>query len=268
MTVVKPVKRLAKRVGIRRRRIAALRMKAERSLLALRSSSKQRNTGRILCYHGVDTEQWGVNSVSSAQFREHIEFALQLGYHFVPARLIASGNSTARDLAITFDDGLLSVATNAAPILAEYGVPWSVFVVADWADGRHGFGDRVIMGWTEVERLATQGVEIGSHSMSHPNFGLLSAAEAHRELLDSRRLIQDRIGLDTDTFAIPFGRAANWSRHAQTAASAAGYEVVYANCMSRRPARTTPRTMISRFDHKHLLKAALTGAFDDWQEWI
>ena len=42
------------------------------------------------------------------------------------------------DLAITFDDGLKSVLTNAAPILAEYDVPWSLFVVSDWADGRQG----------------------------------------------------------------------------------------------------------------------------------
>lgn len=263
-----PLKGLARRAGIRRAQVAAIRMRAERSFLSLRSRSRASVAGRVLCYHGVDTPRWGANSVTAAQFRGHIERALSLGYRFVPAQVVASGNSSRQELAVTFDDGLRSVATKAAPILAEYGVPWTLFVVAGWADGRHIFGDGVVMGWAEVERLAAQGVEIGSHSFSHPDFGSLSGADAYRELTESRRLIQARTGIEPSSFAIPFGRALNWSDQAQTAAKDAGYEVVFANCESLRPAGTSPRTMISRFDNGRLFDAALTGAFDEWQEWI
>jgi peptidoglycan/xylan/chitin deacetylase (PgdA/CDA1 family) len=268
VNLTSPLKGLARRAGIRRAQVAAIRMRAERSFLSLRSGSEASITGRVLCYHGLDTPRWGANSVTTAQFRGHIERALSLGYRFVPAQVVASGHSSRQDLAVTFDDGLLSVATKAAPILAEYRVPWTLFVVAGWADGRHSFGDGVIMGWAEVERLASQGVQIGSHSLSHPDFGSLTGADAYRELSESRRLIQARTGIEASSFAIPFGRALNWSDQAQTAAKDVGYEVVFANCESLRPPGTSPRTMISRFDTGRIFDAALAGAFDDWQEWI
>src|SRR5215218_1530937 len=88
----------------------------------------------------------------------------------VPASEIARTGGGPNDLALTFDDGLMSVATTAAPILAEYGVPWSMFVVSNWADGLHTWDQDVLLGWREIERLAAAGAEIGSHSASHPDF--------------------------------------------------------------------------------------------------
>src|SRR4051794_31406587 len=89
-----------------------------------------RNTGRILCYHSIGQPLWGVNDVSPKQFRRHLELALKAGWRFVPAAEIVRTGGGPKDLAITFDDGLKSVLTNAAPILAEYDVPWSLFVVS------------------------------------------------------------------------------------------------------------------------------------------
>ena len=60
---------------------------------------------------------WGVNDVSPAQFRRQIELALREGYRFVAASEIGRTGGSPRDLAITFDDGLKSTLTIAAPIL-------------------------------------------------------------------------------------------------------------------------------------------------------
>ncbi len=266
-TVVGPMKAVARKVGLRRSGIAAVRMQAERAVLASVATRRPLATGRILCYHSIGTERWGVNDVSPQRFREQLELALRLGYRFVPAAWVASGRASANDLAITFDDGLLSVATDAAPILADYRIPWTLFVVADWADGRHGFGEGVVMSWTAIEQLAAQGVEVGSHSVSHPDFGTLPADAAYRELVESRWLIEARTGIRTNEFAIPMGQSMNWSAFAQAAAKEAGYEFIYAQSVLRRPLGTIPRTFITRVDDRRLFKAALEGAFDAWEEW-
>ncbi len=262
------MKAVARRAGLRRASVAALRMRAERAMLAATAARRKVSTGRVLAYHSIGTKQWGVNDVSQARFRAQLELALRMGYRFVPAAQVANGLASASDLAITFDDGLLSVASTAAPILAGYGIPWTLFIVVDWTDGKHDFGDGVVMGWREIEWLASQGVEIGSHSLSHPDFARLGLGEAGRELTESRLTIQRRIGVAVTEFAIPLGQSMNWSTRARTAAVDAGYEHVYAQSVLKRPRGTVPRTFITRSDNRWTFRAALEGAFDRWEEWI
>ena len=258
---------VVRRTGLQRRHVAAVRMCCERTALAVVGQRRARSHGRILAYHAVGTPEWGVNDLSPARFRQHLETALRLGYRFVAAEDIAHGGDP-RDLAITFDDGVASVARNAAPILAEYRIPWTFFVVSRWADGDHSFGDGIIAGWRELERLPALGATIASHSASHPNFGRLTAEQVGVELEESRTTIEARLGITVSSFAIPFGRARDWSTAAQCHAPAAGYELVYAYCEDKRHQGTVGRTAVTAFDSPRIFRAALTGAFDGWQEWF
>jgi peptidoglycan/xylan/chitin deacetylase (PgdA/CDA1 family) len=261
------LKGVLKRAGLRRQRVSALRMCCERNVLAA-VARNNRARARILCYHSVGTPAWGVNDVSPARFRRHVEVALEAGYRFVPAEQIAMTGGVAGELAITFDDGLKSVATNAAPILAEYGIPWTLFVVSGWTDGRHAFGDGVMLGWDDVVGAAQAGATIGSHSVTHPNFGRLDAYMIARELVESREAIQARTGLVPTSFAIPFGQSGNWSATAARLATEAGYRTIYAQSEERRPAATVARTFITSFDDDRIFRAALAGSFDQWEEWL
>ena len=260
------LKAVANRAGIRRTRVAAVRARWERAFLTALPRRGAPATARILCYHGVGTPEWGINDLSPAGFRRQLELAREWGYRFVPASRIASGDGEPSDIAITFDDGLTSVATGAAPILAELDIPWTLFVVSDWAGGRHRHGHGTFMGWRDIERLAEAGVEIGSHSVSHPNFGTLGPEDAVEELVESRRSIEAHIGIKTDAFAIPMGRSGDWTAVAQRAARAAGYVYVYAQSWDRRPAGTVPRTFIARSDSNRVFRATLEGAMDGWEE--
>jgi peptidoglycan/xylan/chitin deacetylase (PgdA/CDA1 family) len=265
------LKRIVGRLGVRRSTSAAARMYVERHALALGLHLRRpplRHGGRILCYHAVGTPAWGVNDVSPGVLRCQIESALALGFRFVRADDIHRTGGTPRDLAMTFDDGLASVARNAAPVLQEFKIPWTIFVVTDWADGRHAFGPNVFLSWRQIEALASRGATIGSHSVTHPNFRRISPAHAEDELARSRRTIVERIGITTTQFAIPFGQSHDWSPQAQSAARAAGYTAVYAQSERRRPPGTIARTFITRFDNDRLFRAALSGAFDAWEEWF
>jgi peptidoglycan/xylan/chitin deacetylase (PgdA/CDA1 family) len=264
--LLQPVKKAARRAGLRRQRIAAARMLTERKFLARFGRGQPvRQAGRVLCYHSVGTPEWGVNDVRPEQFRRHIELALREGFEFCAPNELGSEEGSRR-LAVTFDDGLSSVAQNAAPILEHYGVPYTLFIVTDWAEGKSGFDRELFMDWREIERLAGRGAVIGSHSVTHPNFGRLAAEQARYELEESRRVIEARLGIRPTTFAIPMGLAKDWTDTAQEIAEAAGYEV-YSQAENRHPRATAARSFVSRFDDDTVFRGLLLGRLDDWEEW-
>lgn len=264
---IEGMKHLARRIGVRRAHIASARMFVERHGLATLLNGERREGGRILCYHSVGQPMMGVNDVSPTQFRRHIEIALAIGFHFVPAARIARGGGQSNEIAISFDDALNSVATNAAPILAEYGIPWSLFVISEWAEKTDPFGRENSLGWRELHELAESGVTLGSHSATHPDFGKLEPSRLGDELEGSRRMFEKRLGFLPTDFAIPFGQSANWTKTAHAAATNAGYDTIYAQAEKTRPPGTVARSFVTRFDRDRTFTALLRGAYDRWEEW-
>lgn len=262
------LKSIVRKAGIERRHVASARMCCERHLLATFGRARNRQVGRILCYHTVGQEEWGTNDVTPAQFRRHIELALNAGFRFAHASELARGGGDAKTLAITFDDGLKSVVTTAAPILKEYGLPWSFYPVTDWCEAPEGWVAGKVMSWADVEALMKQGAELGSHSVTHPDFGAVDMARTADELGESREMIRKRVGIAPTSFAIPFGQSNNWSQAAQACAREAGYDVVYAQAEETRTPGTIARTFVTKFDGDRIFKALLAGKYDAWEEWV
>jgi peptidoglycan/xylan/chitin deacetylase (PgdA/CDA1 family) len=67
---------------------------------------------------------------------------------------------------------------------------------------RHRFD---LAGWDELRRLDPGVVTIGSHSLTHPILPTLTQAEAEREIVESRRILESRLQRPIETFAYPNG---------------------------------------------------------------
>lgn len=260
------LKDLVKRTGLQRRHVEAARMYSERQVLAFKPR-RQRQRGRILCYHSVGQPEFGLNDVTPDRFRRQIELSLEQGYRFVPPAEIAATGGGPKDLAISFDDGLKSVLTNADPILREYKIPYSVFVVSEWSEQKNEWEQTGVLSWRELERMRADGVELGSHSATHRDFGEIDVERAKREFESSRKTMQERLGFTPDVFAIPFGQSANWCDEADKAAREIGFTTIYAQAEETRPPGTIARTFVTHFDDDRLFKAMLGGAYDRWEEW-
>ncbi|TPK02259.1 polysaccharide deacetylase family protein [Mesorhizobium sp. B2-5-9] len=263
----KVLKRAVRAFGVERRHVVGPRMAIERQGLSILGRRVPRSGGRILAYHSVGQPLMDHNDVPPKLFRRQLEWAAARGYRFVPASEIARTGGDPMDLAITFDDGLRSVMTVAAPILKDFAVPWSLFVVTDWSEGGSPWATDEVLGWRDLERLVADGAEIGSHSATHPDFGQLDGPAAREELDRSRAMIEARLGFAPTSFAIPLGQSANWTAVAMREAKAAGYDLVYAQAEETRSAGTIARTFITRFDSIRVFSAALSGVFDRWEEW-
>ena len=223
--------------------------------------------GRILAYHSVGTPQWGLNDVSPRDFERHLQIAADDGWAFAtPAEVIAEPDKP--QLALTFDDGLASLLANALPVLRHHGIPATAFVVTGWAGGAVPDSYRpLVLDWRGVRALQEGGMTVASHSVTHPDFGRLEPGEARRQLEVSREDLRRMVDIETDEFAIPLGQSANWTPAASLAAAQAGYGTVYAQSVNTRPEGTVPRTFIGRIDRPVLFRAALAGAYDNWEEW-
>lgn len=126
-------------------------------------------------------------------------------------------------VSFTFDDGLASSSTLAAPVLAKYGYPGVDYVITDCigmtttpntcaADPNH-----VYMTWSQVADLqATYGWEVASHTVSHPQLatdrtsGVITAQQMIDEINNSKSILNSH-GFAANNFADPYGDYDNTS---------------------------------------------------------
>ena len=155
----------------------------------------------------------------------------------------------------------------AAPILSEYRVPGSVYVVSDWSRaGLIGTPSTCSVG--RIPGARQSGHRDSEEPLGqHPTLASSSRAASSTNSGRSRRMIEDRLGIVTTSFAIPFfGQSKNWPELAARAAREVGYDVLLAQAEETRPAGTVARTFVTRFDGDRIFSALLGGAFDRWEE--
>jgi peptidoglycan/xylan/chitin deacetylase (PgdA/CDA1 family) len=152
--------------------------------------------------------------------------------------------------------------------LRDHDIPWLLFIVSSWSDHQSVWAKEFILPWRQIEQLMANGVQIGGHSATHPDFGSIERAQMIDELLGSRETIQRRLGFAPTDFAIPLGQSMNWPAIANEIAREAGYKLIYAQAEETRPSSTIPRTFVTRFDNDRIFSALLRGAYDSWEEWV
>jgi peptidoglycan/xylan/chitin deacetylase (PgdA/CDA1 family) len=65
--------------------------------------------------------------------------------------------------------------------------------------------DRAMLSWEEVRAMARDGISIGSHTKSHPVLSRIPGVQMEEEIVESKRIIEERIGKPVVSFAYPFG---------------------------------------------------------------
>jgi peptidoglycan/xylan/chitin deacetylase (PgdA/CDA1 family) len=170
----------------------------------------------ILMYHSLDTSG-SVVSVTPQNFAEQMACVRDEGYQGISLKQALAhhaqhGEWQERAVVLTFDDGFTNVHKEALPILAKNNFTATVFVVSqfigkqnDWEKPPQGLGKQEIISWSQAKELLGAGIEIGSHTRTHPDLRLCSLTEAEREVSDSRVEIEDNLGTKVESFAYPFG---------------------------------------------------------------
>ena len=189
----------------------------------------------VLCYHAVSDAWEDDLAVDPEVFQAQIRLALRSG--FTPVSLSEAVIGSGKLLHITFDDAFRNIR-GSLDFLARVGVPATVFVCSDLAATGSPLpifaagGARAAPGscaetmtWDALRELAAAGVEIGSHTCSHPHLTTMLDIDLRRELTESRERIGDELGQECAYLAYPFGEQ---NARVRAAARAAGYTASFA----------------------------------------
>jgi peptidoglycan/xylan/chitin deacetylase (PgdA/CDA1 family) len=238
----------------------------------------------ILMYHGVSDgcgcrgSAYYCTVTSRAVFSQQMTLLRSLGYQGVSleaglawlADHKCRSSDDRRSVVLTFDDGFRNVFTEANPILQKHGFSATVFLPTDYIHNqRRSFKGMECLTWGEVRELREQGILFGSHTVSHPKLVELCRNDVRRELRDSRRELEQRLGESVTAFAFPFafpqGDESFVSSFRDLLAQAG-----YTSCVTTEIGRVRPgddlfrlkRLPVNTHDDSALLRSKLSGDYD------
>ncbi|HEX4681639.1 MAG TPA: polysaccharide deacetylase family protein [Gemmatimonadaceae bacterium] len=188
----------------------------------------------ILMYHKIDELIPGIrfpgNYVTPRQFEQQLDALLEWGYRtisldeWIDHRDGRRRSLPAKPLVLTFDDGYTCFDRNAWPAMRARGLHGTVYLVAGeiggWNSWDRGERREPLLDAARIHALQQEGVEFGSHGVTHPPLAKVDAPRAFDELARSRRMLADVLNRDVTTFAYPFS---NQSAAVRALARQAGY---------------------------------------------
>jgi peptidoglycan/xylan/chitin deacetylase (PgdA/CDA1 family) len=173
----------------------------------------------ILAYHNVEHAPSNVRLqrlyVTPQQFEWQLRTLRRLGFRGVSISEVLAALSVrteSRVVGVTFDDGYLDNLTVAMPILQKYGFTATCYVVSNcigtynqWDAERLGVR-KPLMSGAQLKQWADAGMEVGSHTGTHPRLDGLDPESVHEEVAGSRTALGRLLGREVKHFCYPFGR--------------------------------------------------------------
>lgn len=199
-----------------------------RALLEAQKNATIHKTGvhiPIFIYHSVhpysetDTEIQKQFEITPELFEQHLAYLRDNRYTVISLDQAVEYMKTGvpamvKPVVLTFDDGWHNQYTYALPLLKKYHVP-ALFYIYTNPIGKERF-----LSWDDLKEMVAAGMTIGSHTLSHPYMNRLSSEELRREIVDSKKVIQEHLGVPVANFASPFGY---WSPEIKALVAEAGY---------------------------------------------
>ena len=143
-------------------------------------------------------------SVTPTNFNEQMKYLKDNGYVTIKLSDVADPEKKElsriyfekkKPIVLTFDDGYQDAYTQAFSILKKNDFKGVFFIIRDYAD-KVGY-----LSQTQIDEMRNASMEIGSHTLSHPDLSKLNTAEQHKQIFDSKE--------DANTFCYPSGKYNN-----------------------------------------------------------
>ncbi len=224
----------------------------------------------VLVYHFLNPTIPSSMTITPDRFESQIKWLKDNGYTVIPLKQLVSylqGNNVvlpAKPIVITADDGWESDYTYMYPIARKYNIPITLFIYPGTiSEGKHA------LTWDQLKELMKSGLfDVQDHTFSHPNFKqekkhMSSDAYerfVHRELFDSKKVLEEKLGIKVDFIAWPFGI---YDSYLEQQAAKAGYTMAFSIDFrhSSRIYRPTaqPRYMIVDSENMAMFSAIVKG---------
>jgi len=156
----------------------------------------------ILVYHHVDTKH-GYWYVPTQNFAAQVAYLHDNGYHTITMAqyldIVQSGATPPdKQVVITFDDGYSDSFAVVFPLLKQYGMIGTFFIITGRV-GTDGY-----MTWGQIAEMQRAGMEIGAHTVNHPFLTKLPYIQAYLEMRQSKLDLEQRLHTPISIFAYPY----------------------------------------------------------------
>ena len=238
---------------------------------------------RVLFYHRINPYAFdGLGPVSREltvqpeMFESQLQYLVRHSYRSVAidefSRMMASAQPIdPKSVLITFDDGYEDNLLWAAPLLRKYGFTAVVFMVSGfigrttadvWSDSDSPADGR-FLNESQIAQLRAHGIEIGSHTVSHPLLSGLPQERQSEELTTSKRHLENVTGVPVTSVAYPGG---DYDASTKMCVAKAGYTLAFTTIPGvNRPGvalTALRRTEVSASDSLFLFKMKMAGNLD------
>lgn len=188
-------------------------------------------------------------TLSAESFRQQMDLVASLELSVLTlsdySRLQDNSTDLSRAVLLTFDDAHESVERVALSIMRSHGFSGTIFAIAGFVDK-----EAYSLSSEQLRAFRAEGWENGNHGMTHVELTEIDDERLQQELVDSKDVLQNKLGERIDKFSIPQGP---YNRRVRQAAIAAGYSHVMCS---------TPGINGSRADRFSLKRMSMTRAVD------
>ncbi len=198
----------------------------------------------VFCYHQI------VNSIvrpdtelTPVEFEDQMKKLKEAGITVIPMQDFLAWrrgekNIPAKSAIITLDDGWKSQYEVGWPILKKYGYPFTLFIYTEGIKGGK-YGGGKALSWEQLGEMRDAGVDIQSHTRTHQdlrgkiikNKDILAEIQSigyeawlNKEVKEPKEKLEQRLGIKTTAFAVPFGYC---NEHIREVVMKDGYEALF-----------------------------------------
>jgi peptidoglycan/xylan/chitin deacetylase (PgdA/CDA1 family) len=163
-------------------------------------------------------------------FDHQMRYLKDEGYHVITFGTVVDyfregSELPAKPVIISFDDGWEDQFEYALPALEKYHYNATFFVVTNT------IGARGFLSWPQLREIRLQGMEIGSHSRSHPHLDKINNPSfLWDQIYTSKQILERQLGAAVDEFAYPYG---SYNATTSSIVRLAGYRAARACCVGR-----------------------------------
>ena len=176
----------------------------------------------VIMYHRIikENDVKGVHGiyVSEDVFDKQMKYLKDNGYQTITFEDIKNGewrnrfNKGNKWIMLTFDDGYKDNYEVAFPILKKYGFKSTIYLLGEvkynkWdVDNPKNPEEKfILMDDKEILEMQEYGIEFGGHTLTHPMLAKLDLEDAKREITESRKILNKKLGKEMNCFAYPYG---------------------------------------------------------------